>query len=136
DDIPRMDGEVYLAFVLSTKSRAKITKLDASEALAMDGVHQFFSYKDLTEHENEVGPVFHDEHVFAAGEVHCYGQIVGAIAADNKALAQRAARMVKVEYEELSPVIVTIEQAIEHGSYFPDYPRFVTKGDVEEALAK
>nr|AOE46690.1 xanthine dehydrogenase [Drosophila bipectinata] len=136
DDIPRMDGEVYLAFVLSTKPRAKITKLDASDALALDGVHQFFSYKDLTEHENEVGPVFHDEHVFAAGEVHCYGQIVGAIAADNKALAQRAARMVKVEYEELSPVIVTIEQAIEHGSYFPDYPRFVTKGDVEEAFAK
>ncbi|KAH8273140.1 hypothetical protein KR018_006412 [Drosophila ironensis] len=136
DDIPRMDGELYLAFVLSTKPRAKITKLDASEALALEGVHRFFCYKDLTEHENEVGPVFHDEHVFAAGEVHCYGQIVGAIAADNKTLAQRAARMVKVEYEDISPVIVTIEQAIEHGSYFPDYPRFVTKGNVEEALAQ
>jgi len=43
---------------------------------------------------------------------------------------------VKVEYQELSPVIVTIEQAIEHKSYFPDYPRFVTKGNVEEALAQ
>nr|AAA29022.1 xanthine dehydrogenase (Xdh) [Drosophila pseudoobscura] len=135
DDIPRMDGELYLGLVLSTKPRAKITKLDASEALALEGVHAFFSHKDLTEHENEVGPVFHDEHVFAAAEVHCYGQIVGAVAADNKALAQRAARLVRVEYEELAPVIVTIEQAIEHGSYFPDYPRYVNKGNVEEAFA-
>ncbi|XP_022211535.2 xanthine dehydrogenase [Drosophila obscura] len=136
DDIPRMDGELYLGLVLSTKPRAKITKLDASDALALAGVHAFFSHEDLTAHENEVGPVFHDEHVFAAGEVHCYGQIVGAVAADNKALAQRAARLVRVEYEELAPVIVTIGQAIEHGSYFPDYPRYVTKGNVAEAFAR
>ncbi|EDV93247.1 xanthine dehydrogenase [Drosophila grimshawi] len=136
DDIPRMDGELYLGLVMSTKARAKITKLDASEALAMDGVHAFFSAKDLTEHENEVGPVFHDEYVFANGEVHCYGQIIGAIVADNQTLAQRAARMVRVEYEELQPVIVTIEQAIEHKSYFPNYPCHVIKGDVEQAFAE
>lgn len=136
DDIPRMDGELYLALVLSTKAHAKITKLDASEALALDGVEGFFSAKDLTQHENEVGPVFHDEYVFANDEVHCYGQIIGAIAAANQALAQRAARLVRVEYEELQPVIVTIEQAIEHASYFPDYPRYVTKGDVVQAFAE
>ncbi|XP_030559376.1 xanthine dehydrogenase [Drosophila novamexicana] len=136
DDIPRMDGELYLGFVLSTKAHARIIKLDASEALALNGVHAFFSANDLTEHENEVGPVFHDEHVFAAGQVHCYGQIVGAIAAENQTLAQRAARLVRVEYEELQPVIVTIEQAIEHQSYYPDYPRYVTKGDVASAFAE
>ncbi|KAH8402571.1 hypothetical protein KR215_001703 [Drosophila sulfurigaster] len=134
DDIPRMDGELYLGFVLSTKAKAKLTKVDASEALALEGVHYFYSAKDITEHENEVGPVFHDEHVFAAGEVHCIGQIIGAIAADNQTLAQRAARLVRVEYEERTPVIVTIEQAIEHKSYFPDYPRYINKGDVEKAL--
>ncbi|XP_060647418.1 xanthine dehydrogenase [Drosophila nasuta] len=134
DDIPRMDGELYLGFVLSTKAKAKLTKVDASEALALEGVHHFFSAKDITEHENEVGPVFHDEHVFAAGEVHCIGQIIGAIAADNQTLAQRAARLVRVEYEERTPVIVTIEQAIEHKSFFPDYPRYINKGDVEKAL--
>lgn len=136
DDIPRMDGELYLGFVLSTKARAKLINVDPSEALAMEGVHAFFSAKDLTEHENEVGPVFHDEHVFAAGEVHCIGQIIGAIAADNQTIAQRAARQVRIEYEEISPVIVTIEQAIEHKSYFPDYPRYVNKGNVEQAFAE
>ncbi|TDG48374.1 hypothetical protein AWZ03_005119 [Drosophila navojoa] len=136
DDIPRMDGELYLALVLSTKAHAKITKLDASEALALEGVEAFFSAHDLTKHENEVGPVFHDEHVFANGVVHCHGQIIGAIVAANQTLAQRAARLVRVEYEELQPVIVTIEQAIEHKSYFPHYPRYVTKGDVKQAFAE
>ncbi|XP_068152790.1 xanthine dehydrogenase [Drosophila tropicalis] len=135
DDIPRMDGEAYLALVLSTKARAKITKLDASKALELTGVHAFFSHADLTKHENEVGPVFHDEQVFADEEVHCVGQIVGAIVAESKALAQRASRLVQVEYEELSPVIVTIEQAIEHQTYFPGSPRYMTKGNVEEAFA-
>uniref|UniRef100_A0A6P4EZH7 Xanthine dehydrogenase n=1 Tax=Drosophila rhopaloa TaxID=1041015 RepID=A0A6P4EZH7_DRORH len=136
DDIPRMDGEVYLALVLSTRPRAKVTKLDASEALALQGVHRFFSSEDLTEYENEVGRLRQDEHVFAVGVVNCCGQILGAIVADNKALAQRASRMVKVEYQDLSPVIVTIEQAIEHNSFFPNHPRTLTKGNVEEALAR
>ncbi|XP_030369374.1 xanthine dehydrogenase [Scaptodrosophila lebanonensis] len=136
DDIPRMESELYLALVLSTKPRAKITHIDPTQALAMEGVHAFYSHTDLTEHANEVGPVFHDEHVFAAGEVHCYGQVVGAIVAENQALAQRAARLVSVQYEEQTPVIVTIEQAIEHKSYFPDYPRYMNKGNVEEAFAE
>lgn len=134
DDIPRMENELYLALVLSTKAHAKILSIDASEALAMPGVHAFFSSKDITEHQNEVGPVFHDEHVFATNQVHCQGQVVGAVVADTQSLAQRAARKVKVEYEDVQPVIITIEQAIEHKSYFPNYPRFTEIGDVEKAF--
>ncbi|XP_023299280.2 xanthine dehydrogenase [Lucilia cuprina] len=134
DDIPRMENELYLALVLSTKAHAKILSIDASEALAMPGVHAFFSSKDLTHHENEVGPVFHDEEVFASDKVYCHGQVVGAIAADNQTIAQTAARKVKIEYEDIKPVIITIEQAIEHQSYFPDYPRFTEIGDVEKAF--
>lgn len=134
DDIPRMENELYLALVLSTKAHAKILSIDASEALAMPGVHAFFSSKDITQHENEVGPVFHDEEVFASEKVYCQGQVIGAIAADNQTIAQAAARKVKIEYEELKPVIITIEQAIEHKSYFPDYPRFTEIGDVEKAF--
>ncbi|XP_065371332.1 xanthine dehydrogenase [Calliphora vicina] len=136
DDMPRMENELYLALVLSTKAHAKILSIDASEALAMPGVHAFFSSKDITQHENEVGPVFHDEEVFASDMVYCQGQVIGAIAADNQTLAQRAARKVKIEYEDIKPVIITIEQAIEHKSYFPDYPRFTEIGDVEKAFSE
>ncbi|XP_013100301.2 xanthine dehydrogenase [Stomoxys calcitrans] len=134
DDIPRTEGELYLALVLSTKAHAKILNIDPSEALAMPGVHAFYSSKDITAHQNEVGPVFHDEVVFATDVVHCQGQVVGAIVADNQALAQRASRKVKVEYEDITPAIITIEQAIEHKSYFPGYPWTAQTGDVEKAF--
>lgn len=41
-------------------------------------------------------------------KVTCAGQIIGAIAAETKAQAQRAAKMVKITYEDL-PIILTIE---------------------------
>ncbi|XP_017481952.1 PREDICTED: xanthine dehydrogenase isoform X3 [Rhagoletis zephyria] len=134
DDIPRHENELYLALVLSTKAHANIISIDATDALRQPGVHAFFSSKDLTQHENEVGTVFHDEEVFASKKVNCQGQVVGAIVADNQVLAQRAARLVHIKYEEVYPVIITIEQAIEHKSYFPNYPQFNEKGNIDKAL--
>lgn len=64
------------------------------------------------------------------------GQLLGAIAADTQAIAQRAARLVKVVYEEISPVIVTMEDAIRHKSFFPGYPKSLKNGNIDEAFAK
>ena len=38
----------------------------------------------------------------------CVGQVIGAVVAETQAQAQRAAKMVKISYEEL-PRILTIE---------------------------
>ena len=46
--------------------------------------------------------------VFADGKVSHIGQIIGIIVAESQPLAQRAAKAVKVTYEDLSSVI-TIE---------------------------
>ena len=35
----------------------------------------------------------------------CQGQVIGAILADTKSQAQRAAKAVKVTYEELEPIV-------------------------------
>ncbi|XP_041780050.1 xanthine dehydrogenase-like [Anopheles merus] len=136
DDIPKFANELYLAFVYSTKAHAKILSIDASEALKQEGVHRFFSADDLTEEQNKAGPVFHDEFVFVKDVVTTQGQIIGAIVADNQTIAQRAARQVKVTYEELQPVIVTLEDAIRLESFYPGFPRIIAKGDVEKALAE
>jgi xanthine dehydrogenase/oxidase len=44
--------------------------------------------------------------------VTCQGQIIGAVVADNQMIAQRAAKLVRVDYEELSPIIITIDVRI------------------------
>lgn len=45
-------------------------------------------------------------------QVICVGQIVCAVAADSYAHAKQAAAKVKIEYEALEPVILTIEVLI------------------------
>ncbi|XP_058453395.1 xanthine dehydrogenase [Malaya genurostris] len=134
DDIPKYCNELYLALVTSTKAHAKVLSLDASEALGMEGVHRFFSADDLNEDQSRCGPVFHDEYVFYKDLVTSQGQILGAIVADNQAIAQKAARRVKIVYEELSPIIVTLEDAIEKGSFFPGYPKAIVQGDIEKGF--
>lgn len=135
DDMPKWENELYLALVLSSKAHAKILSIDPSDALKLEGVHRFFCAKDLSGHANEVGPIFHDETVFVKDKVTSQGQIIGSIVADNQALAQRAARMVKIEYEELSPIIVTMEDAIKHKSYHGEEKR-MERGDYQKAFAE
>ncbi|XP_037929610.1 xanthine dehydrogenase-like, partial [Teleopsis dalmanni] len=134
DDIPRMENELYLALVLSTKAHAKILSIDATEALAMDGVHAFYSSNDISDNENVVGHVIRDETIFAIDKVYTGGQVIGAIVADNQKLAREAAKLVQIDYEDILPRIITIEQAIEHESYFPNYPQILEKGDVDQAF--
>ncbi|XP_017768324.1 PREDICTED: xanthine dehydrogenase isoform X2 [Nicrophorus vespilloides] len=132
DDIPYFENELYLAFVYSTKAHANVLSIDPSEALAMTGVAGFISAKDLK--YNQVGPVMHDEEIFISKTVTSQGQFIGAIVAEDQTTAQRAARKVKVEYKELDPIIVTIEDAIKHKSFFSGVDRKVANGDVDEAL--
>ncbi|XP_047119344.1 xanthine dehydrogenase [Schistocerca piceifrons] len=135
DDMPHLEGELYLALVLSTRPHARIVSIDESKALEIKGVHAFFSAKDLSSHHNMWGPQVHDENIFAAGKVICQGQTIGAIVADDQLTAQRAAKLVKVEYEDLKPVVVTIDDAIREKSFFPGFPVSITDGDVDAAMA-
>ncbi|CRK91710.1 CLUMA_CG005356, isoform A [Clunio marinus] len=134
DDIPKFEGELYLALVLSEKAHAKIISIDATEALNQFGVHAFLSAKDLPKQQNQIGPLINDEELFISEIVTSQGQALGAIVADNKMIARRAARLVKVVYEDLFPVIVTIEDAIKHKSFFSDHSNVLTHGDVENAF--
>jgi xanthine dehydrogenase/oxidase len=72
---------------------------------------------------------------FAVDEVVYHGQPIGMIVAQTKILAQKAARAVRVEYEDL-PRIMTVEEAVEQQSFHPTYERWIKRGrPIEEALA-
>lgn len=136
DDMPKLENELYLAFVLSTRAHAKIVSIDATEALNQPGIHGFFSSKDITPYQNMVGPVFHDEELFSSNTVTSQGMTIGAIVGDTQSIAQAAARLVKVEYEDIKPIIVSIEDAIALKSFFSNSPKCINKGDVDQAMAE
>lgn len=131
DDIPKFENELYMAFVVSTKAYANITKIDPTEALKMKGVYNFFSAEDIEKDRNKIGPVFHDDEVFISKTVTSQGQTIGIILADDQIIAQEAARKVKVDYEELEPVIISMDDAIKHNSFFP-LTKKIENGDVDK----
>ncbi|XP_069682967.1 xanthine dehydrogenase-like [Periplaneta americana] len=134
DDLPHYENELYLALLVSSRPHARVLSTDASRALAMEGVHAFFSADDLTPEQNTHG-LARDEHVFAPGEVTCVGHVLGAVVAETKHLAQQAVRSIVVEYEDLYPAIITLEDAIEKQSFL-DEPKTMSSGDIEEAFKK
>ena len=55
------------------------------------------------------------------------GQPIGAVIADNKVHAQRAAKMVKIEYENINPIIVTIEVEFNYFKLRQRYSKIINR---------
>ena len=71
--------ELYLAHVVSTKAHARLLDVDPSEALAMSGVVDFVSYKDVPAN-NSYSPLYlpnDEETVFAVDTVGDYLTVTG-----------------------------------------------------------
>ncbi|RXG67436.1 Xanthine dehydrogenase [Armadillidium vulgare] len=123
DDIPRFENELYAALILSEKARAKIVKIDPSEALKMEGVRA---------EQNITGYLMKDEEVFASKEVRCVGQIIGVVVAETMELAEEARKIVRVQYEDISQPILSIEEAIKANSVWE--PLMVEIGNLDEGF--
>lgn len=132
DDMPSSRDTLHSAFVLSEKPHARIVSIDAATAKAAPGVVRFFSSSDLSVEENTIGPVYHDEELFRSKTVTATGQPIGIIVAETQEAAERAARLVKVEYEALDPIL-TIEDAIKAKSFHNKFLE-IQCGTLEECL--
>ncbi|KFO15473.1 Aldehyde oxidase, partial [Balearica regulorum gibbericeps] len=132
DDLPSVDGELFLAVVTSSRAHAKIVSIDTSEALKGPGVFDIVTAQDVP-NTNEFYYSSDPEIIFARNKVICVGQIVCAVVADSDVHAKQAAAKVKIEYEVLEPVILTIEEAIKHNSFF-EPKRKLEQGNVDQAF--
>lgn len=76
DDIQMPQNGLHAALVLSTKAHARILSVDDSSARCSPGFAGIFSYRDVPGN-NCIGPVVHDEELFASEIVTCVGQVHG-----------------------------------------------------------
>uniref|UniRef100_A0A3P8SP05 Xanthine dehydrogenase n=1 Tax=Amphiprion percula TaxID=161767 RepID=A0A3P8SP05_AMPPE len=107
DDVPLYENELYLALITSTKAHARILSVDASAAENSPGVVCCLFAADVP------GGSLGFRWVTCPSSLH----------------AQRAAKAVRIEYEELPPVI-TIQEAIAAQSFYQPI-RTIRKGDLE-----
>jgi CO/xanthine dehydrogenase Mo-binding subunit len=110
-----LPGELHAKLVTLPVARARIVRIDKSAAEQVPGVRVVLTAEDLPQPVPRYGPQFKDRPVLAVGETKYHGEPVAIVAADTKDAAEVAARLVKVEYEEL-PAIFTIAAALDEAA--------------------
>jgi xanthine dehydrogenase molybdenum-binding subunit len=132
DDMVR-PGMLHGALVWTPFPRCKIIKIDASKALALEGVHAVITAKDFGP-DRKVGLIFRDWDVMIdeGEETRCVADILAAVAAETRELALFARDLIEVEVEELVP-LVDLELAAKDPKNVLTTCR-VVKGDVNKAL--
>jgi xanthine dehydrogenase large subunit len=115
DDIAEPADLLHLAVGMSEKPHARIAELDLGKVLAAPGVIAVMTADDIAG-SNNCGPVVADDPILAPGVVEYAGQAIFAVAATTVDEARKAARLARIVYEELEPIL-GIRQAIEAGSF-------------------
>lgn len=131
DDLPGVPGALETALVLSPYAHARIRSIDMATALASAGVVAAISASDIPG-KNDIGPIRPDEPLLPLDLAEYEGQPVVAIAASTLDQARAAAKLVKIDYEPLEPVL-TVEEAIKRQQFLTP-PQIMTRGDVDAAL--
>ncbi len=132
DDIPELAGTLFCALGLSQKAHATIRSMDLDAVRAATGVVAVLTADDIPG-KNDCGPIVADDPILADGLVQCIGQPIFAVIADSYDQARRAARMGKIDYEEL-PAVLTPEEAKRQGSFVVP-PMHLVRGEPAARLA-
>ncbi len=132
DDLPEPKRLLHAAIGMSTCAAGRIRAMDLANVRAAPGVVAVVTASDIPG-ANDIGPVFHDEPVFATDEILYWGQALFAVAAVSVDEARRAARLARVDHLPEAPIL-SIDEAVAAESYVLP-PHTMRKGDVDQALA-
>ena len=108
DDLPVPTGTLHAHVIRSPHAHARIVGIDASEALAQDGVWAVVTGEEVRKLSDPFlialkAPV--NQWSLAVERVRYVGEPVALVVADTRYLAEDAADLVRVDYEPLAAVI-------------------------------
>jgi len=98
-----MPGMLHAAYVTSPYPHARIVSIDVSAAKALPGVRAVLTGADTK--PGRLGRRLQDWPILCWDRVLFIGDRVAAIAADTAAIADEAARLVQVDYQELDAIL-------------------------------
>jgi len=111
----KLPGVLHAKLVTLDCARARIRSVDTSAARQVPGVVLVMTAADLPQPVPRFGPQYADRPVLAVAETKYHGEPVAAVAAETEDAAAEAARLVRVDYEEL-PAVCTVAAALATGA--------------------
>ncbi|CAB3359541.1 Hypothetical predicted protein [Cloeon dipterum] len=112
NDIHERPGELHGAFVFTKQATGTIASIDASTALATEGVVAFFQASDVPGSNNFAPPSMffpEVEEVFCSGKVEYAGQVVGLIVATSRTTAILGAGLVSITYAKTEKPVLSVK---------------------------
>jgi len=131
DDLPEPRGTLHVALGVSPVAHGRLNALDLALVRAAPGVVDIITAADIPG-KNDVGPIQHDDPIFAEDHVQFVGQPVFAVAATSVNAARRAALLARIDIEPLPPIL-TIDDALAAESWVLP-PVHVKRGDAAAAI--
>lgn len=111
DDIPTLQGTMYLAIFDSPIAHGTIKKLDISIAQNSEGVVKIITYHEI-KGQNQIGGIILDEPLLAEHTLDFCGMPICIVVAETSALAHAALKKIILETEPL-PIITSPREAKE-----------------------
>jgi len=139
--LPRL---AYGRLLRSAHAHARIRSIETSRARALPGVYAVITGADLPRVKFGILPVSQDEEALCTEKVRMVGDAVAAVAAVDEETAERACRLIEVDYEPL-PALMSIQDSLAHPEIriheYGDGPNVhknvaLQFGDVEAAFAQ
>jgi xanthine dehydrogenase large subunit len=132
DDFVPPPGMLHGIVVSSPVPHGQITGIDTARAFDVPGVRGIYTASDVPG-ENNVGPVNHDEPLFAHDTVHCVGQPVAVVVGISREACRIAAERVEVSVSPL-PARLSLAEGIAARDFIGE-PHVIARGDVDGAMA-
>jgi len=132
DDMVELAGTLHVQAGMSERAHAQILSMDLEAVRAGPGVVAVLTAADIPG-INDASPIAGDDPIFAEGRVEYIGQPLFAVAAESYLQARVAAKLAKIEYRDLDPIL-TIDEAMAAESFVLP-TRGMERGDPETAIA-
>jgi len=107
--LPRM---LHAAILRTDRVHARIVSVDTSRAERLDGVRAVITAKDI---DNVPFGHGRDNTPLKGDKVRCIRDEIAAVAAETEEIAREAVSLIRVEYEDLPPILTT-EEALREGA--------------------
>lgn len=111
----KLAGMLYGKVLRSPLAHARIRRIDGRAAAAMPGVMTVLTRENVPAASPYYGSHVTDQGIVAVEKVRYTGDVVAAVAAVDKGIAEEALSKVEVEYDPL-PVVETVEEALAEGA--------------------
>ena len=134
-DLSLNRNDLNATFIVSSLANCRLDSIDLSEALEMPGVVKILLAKDIPGLNSFTPPPMQPEKLLCDDQVDYAGQAIGVVIAETFEQAVNAAKSVKITYKEAKKPILTIDDAIEQSSFFPNPPGDFLFGDADKAIA-